>query len=137
MDLQARVLKTYVSALGDDKALPTLYGGIVGLTALGPAVVRTLLVGEHLIKIHNRLLVFGDGRGRAGTAVKSEIKTEGGGGTNPKRVKVEHGTGHSATQQQQQSSAAESVGGAAESTLHTDMCKAALLKALGARATCR
>jgi len=43
-DLQARVCRTYLDALDDDKALPTTCGGVLGLAALGPEVVRALLL---------------------------------------------------------------------------------------------
>ena len=33
-DLHARVTKTYLEALGDDKSLPTVYGGLVGMSSL-------------------------------------------------------------------------------------------------------
>ena len=43
-DLQARVCRTYVDALGADRALTTVCGGIMGLTALGHGTVQALLV---------------------------------------------------------------------------------------------
>ena len=43
-DLQARVCKTFVDALQPDKSLPSMYGGLVGLSALGQNVVRTILL---------------------------------------------------------------------------------------------
>jgi hypothetical protein len=43
-ELHARMCKTYLDALGPDKTLGTLYGAIVGLSALGNHIVRTLLI---------------------------------------------------------------------------------------------
>lgn len=137
MDLQARVLKTYVSALGEDKSLTTLYGGVVGLTAMGPNVVRSILVGEHLHNIHNRLLVFNNTpRTNKNVTIKTEIKTEvaiksehvasssgGDSSSAAKRTKITHGT-----------SSSNDNGTAIisdEDRLSIEMCKAALLKALG------
>ncbi len=37
-------MNRYVDALDDDKALPTVCGGVLGLAALGPGVVRALLL---------------------------------------------------------------------------------------------
>ena len=36
--------KTFVDALQPDKSLPSMYGGLVGLSALGQNVVRTILL---------------------------------------------------------------------------------------------
>jgi hypothetical protein len=46
--------KTYLDALSPDKSLGTLYGAIVGLSALGNHIVRTLLV-PNLHSIQHRL----------------------------------------------------------------------------------
>jgi len=43
-DLQSRVCKTYLEALGSDKSLNTVFGAIVGMSALGVVVVNSLLV---------------------------------------------------------------------------------------------
>ena len=43
-DLQARVCKTYVDAMQPDKSLASIYGGLVGLSALGQNIVRTILL---------------------------------------------------------------------------------------------
>lgn len=43
-DLQARISKTFIDALQNDKPLPTLCGGLLGLSALGQNVVRMLLL---------------------------------------------------------------------------------------------
>lgn len=43
-DLQARICKTYIDALQSDKSLPSVYGGLVGLSSLGQRVVRTVLL---------------------------------------------------------------------------------------------
>ena len=43
-DLQARVCKTYIDAMQPDKTLASMYGGLVGLSALGQNVVRTILL---------------------------------------------------------------------------------------------
>ncbi len=43
-DLQARVCKTYVDAMQPDKSLASMYGGLVGLSALGQNIVRTILL---------------------------------------------------------------------------------------------
>ncbi len=53
-ELQARVCKTYLDALEDDKALTNLYGGIAGLQALGHNVIKGLLL-PNLLKIEKRL----------------------------------------------------------------------------------
>lgn len=53
-DLFARICKTLTDALDDDKSLPTLYGGIVGLCALGQSVVKALLLPQ-LNRIQSRL----------------------------------------------------------------------------------
>jgi len=45
-ELQARICKTFLYALDSDKSLPTVYGGLVGLAALGPEVVRSLLLSR-------------------------------------------------------------------------------------------
>ncbi len=52
--MHARICKTYLDALEGDKGLPTLYGAIVGLSALGNHAVRTLLL-PHLPSILSRL----------------------------------------------------------------------------------
>lgn len=43
MDEQKRVCKTYVDALGPDKGLETVYGGMLGIGALGSKVVKCAL----------------------------------------------------------------------------------------------
>ena len=43
-DLQARICKTYIDALQSEKSLPSVYGGLVGLSSLGQRVVRTVLL---------------------------------------------------------------------------------------------
>jgi hypothetical protein len=53
-ELHARMCKTYLDALSPDKTLGTLYGAIVGLSALGNHIVRTLLV-PNLRSIQQRL----------------------------------------------------------------------------------
>lgn len=53
-ELHARICKTYLDALEGDKCLPTLYGAIVGLSAMGNHAVRTLLL-PHLSAILGRL----------------------------------------------------------------------------------
>lgn len=53
-ELQARVCKTYLDALEDDKVLTNLYGGIAGLQALGHNVIKGLLL-PNLLKIEKRL----------------------------------------------------------------------------------
>lgn len=53
-ELQARVCKTYLDALEDDKSLSNLYGGIAGLQALGHNVIKGLLL-PNLSKIEKRL----------------------------------------------------------------------------------
>eukprot|EP01038_Epipyxis_sp_PR26KG_P010662 gene10662-14318_t len=53
-DLQARICKTYVDALSDDKMLTTTYGGIVGLDALGYNIIKNLLIKE-LPNLHNKI----------------------------------------------------------------------------------
>mmetsp|Transcript_10223 Transcript_10223/g.22687 ORF Transcript_10223/g.22687 Transcript_10223/m.22687 type:complete len:333 (-) Transcript_10223:121-1119(-) len=45
-DLHQRVCKTYMDALGEDVSLPTLFGGLEGIRALGRDVVRTLLLSR-------------------------------------------------------------------------------------------
>lgn len=45
-DLHARICKTYLEALSPDKSLVTIYGGIVGIGALGHTVVRALLLNK-------------------------------------------------------------------------------------------
>lgn len=47
--------KTYLDALGPDKSLGTLYGALVGLSALGNHIVRTLLIPQ-LRSIEERIL---------------------------------------------------------------------------------
>ena len=42
--LKARVLKTLVEATAADKALPTMFGGLVGVTLFGPKAVDAFLV---------------------------------------------------------------------------------------------
>lgn len=59
-ELHARICKTYLDALEGDKGLPTLYGAIVGLSALGNHAVRTLLL-PHLQAILSRLQDSTDG----------------------------------------------------------------------------
>lgn len=46
-DLISRICKTYTDALTADKALATVYGGIVGLRALGAHITKTVLL-DHL-----------------------------------------------------------------------------------------
>jgi hypothetical protein len=53
-ELHARMCKTYLDALGPDKTLGTLYGAIVGLSALGNHIVRTLLI-PNLNSIEQRI----------------------------------------------------------------------------------
>lgn len=53
-DLHARVCKTYLDAIAPDKSLGTVYGGLVGLSALGQSVLRSVLLPS-LAKIHERL----------------------------------------------------------------------------------
>lgn len=130
LDLQPRVYKTYVEALGADKSLVTLFGGVVGLTALGHPVVRSILVREHLLAIHNRLLSFDSGvtsRATSGAVVvkpeiKSEIKSEShssksGGSVSVSGVKRKlDGPGRAREE---------------EDALGREMCRGAVLKALG------
>ncbi len=122
-DLQPRVFKTYIDALAADKSLVTVYGGIVGLTALGQSVVQSILVRDHLMQIHNRLLVFPSAKssssssGSGAVAIKSE-------GESAKRVKVERANIEEVLSPKQQAAAKEHG-------LNVEMCKAALLKSLG------
>ena len=53
-DLQARVCRTYLDALHPDRSLATLCGGLLGLSALGQSVVRSLLL-PHVDSIGDRL----------------------------------------------------------------------------------
>lgn len=53
-DLQARVCKTFIDALSDDKSLTAVYGGIVGLSSLGHTVIKSLLL-PHIGRISNRI----------------------------------------------------------------------------------
>ncbi len=43
-DLQARVCRTYIDALAPDRALATVCGGIMGLTALGHGIIQALIL---------------------------------------------------------------------------------------------
>lgn len=43
-ELHARICKTYIDALAEDKSLATVYGAIVGLCAMGNSIVRTVLL---------------------------------------------------------------------------------------------
>lgn len=43
-DLHARICKTYYEAISQKKSLTVAYGGVVGIKALGAAVVRSLLL---------------------------------------------------------------------------------------------
>lgn len=53
-DLLTRILKTYVEAFGEDKCLGTVYGGIVGIHALGTQLVQTVLLPQ-MENIHAHL----------------------------------------------------------------------------------
>ena len=53
-DLQARVCRTYLDSLHPDRSLATLCGGLLGLSALGQSVVRSLLL-PHVDSIGDRL----------------------------------------------------------------------------------
>merc|ERR1712224_171491 len=54
--------KTYLDALGPDKTMGTLYGSIVGMSALGNHIVRTLLI-PNLQNIQDRILQGGSANG--------------------------------------------------------------------------
>lgn len=129
-DLQPRVYKTYIEALGDDKSLVTVYGGIIGLTALGYAVVKSLLVQEYLPQIHNRLVQFKDtnypnaGVKNGGPAIKSEFAADPGGNSSTSDQHV----GKKAKLTPKDQAAAEKK---KTHDFHVDMCRMALLKALG------
>jgi hypothetical protein len=43
-DLYPRLCKTYLEAITQKKSWNVAYGGVVGISALGPAVVRSLLL---------------------------------------------------------------------------------------------
>ena len=68
-ELHARICKTYLDALEGDKGLPTLYGAIVGLSALGNHAVRTLLL-PHLQAILSRLQESTDGSTSTSTSTQ-------------------------------------------------------------------
>jgi hypothetical protein len=53
-DLQARICKTFIDALSDDKSLTAVYGGIMGLSCLGHSVIKSLLL-PHVGRISNRI----------------------------------------------------------------------------------
>lgn len=53
-ELHARICKTYLDALGEDKSLATVYGAIAGLSAMGNSIVRTVLLPQ-LGAIQSRL----------------------------------------------------------------------------------
>lgn len=75
-ELHARICQTYVEALEGDKALPTLYGAIVGLSALGNNVVRKLLL-PHLQAILSRLQESGENSGRNNGSSNSKSDSKG------------------------------------------------------------
>ncbi len=44
--LFARICKTFSEAIEPDKSLPTIYGGVVGLSVLGVGAIRSLLLPQ-------------------------------------------------------------------------------------------
>jgi hypothetical protein len=79
-ELHQRVCKTYMDALGEDVSLPTLFGGLEGIRALGRDVVRTLLLSREprtggsgggsclLARIDQRLSLLSSSTAQAGGA---------------------------------------------------------------------
>ena len=56
--MHARICKTFLDAV-QQTSLPTLYGGIVGLGALGQTVIRSVLLPQ-MSDIEKRLLLTGN-----------------------------------------------------------------------------
>ena len=75
-ELQARVCKTFLDALSPERALPTLCGGLLGISALGQTVVRSLLLPQ-VSAIGSRLEVVLRRRPDSSSSSKSSSSSSG------------------------------------------------------------
>ncbi len=64
-ELLGRICKTYTEAFTIDKSLSTVYGGIVGMRALGPEITQKVLL-EELDTLYEHLSIVDDGNSRRG-----------------------------------------------------------------------
>ena len=122
-DLHARVCKTYLDALDDDKSLPTVFGGLAGLASMGTNVIRTLLL-PNVKRLYDRI---SDNSGRGSIASSASNALGDQGDDDDRDINANKANIGSKMKKRRLNPQKDTV----IAKIETDMCRHALLKAIG------